>query len=168
MKINPHVQIRNMQQVGGQRNQVRKRDLKNNKDATDIQNDDHISLSDQAKMGQKVGESTGMAGRKGSKKTKKDDKARKHKTGMDRVELGHEEERQTQETGRDNTFQASRERVETSFKEMQKTGSRFTEVLQGASPDEKKVLGGLQQQVEQFAQNHEQQTGQKVDRTALF
>ncbi len=73
MRINPNIQsvrnLRNLQHVGGQRSAVSKKEI--SKGASEPQ--DRISISDQAKMGEKAGKTTGLAGQQGAKETKQDE-----------------------------------------------------------------------------------------------
>lgn len=67
-RIGRHKIVRNAHHVGAQRLGVRKKDIKSTKDEEDIKTQrDSVSLSDQAKKGEKAGETTGMSGRKGKK-----------------------------------------------------------------------------------------------------
>lgn len=77
-----------MNRVGGQTQSIRKKDMKPSQDTEDITTDrDQVSISDQAREGQKAGETTGIAGRKGSKQTRKKDEAAKQKESQVKEKL---------------------------------------------------------------------------------
>lgn len=74
-RIGQEVLTRNMQQVGGQTLGVRRRELKADKPADEVSTEhDQVDLSQQAREGQKAGETTGIAGREGNAQTGKKSK----------------------------------------------------------------------------------------------
>ena len=88
--------VRNATTVGAQRQVVKKRDMKGAKDQEEVQSHhDSITLSDQAKRGEKAGETTGSTGRKGAKETRKDEASGKKKKSGEKKEVATEEKVET-------------------------------------------------------------------------
>ena len=91
-RINHGKLVRNAVSVGAQRQVVKKREIKGEREQEEIQvHRDSITLTDQAKKGQKAGEATGETGRKGAKETGKDEASGRKKKSEKHLEVTTEE-----------------------------------------------------------------------------
>jgi hypothetical protein len=146
-------QIKNMQHVGGQVKSMKTKDLKPNPESGVK---DNVSLSEQARKSQHVGETTGMAGRTGAKENKlrTEDEVldRRHQLGEDKVELGKDE--------KDTSFVMG--------KDLKQAGDFMGEALSELSPEKRQMVANLNDQVNAFAAQEEERTGQPINKAALL
>ncbi len=144
---------------------VRKKDMtKGIKGEETDSTSDLISLSDQAKMGHKVGETTGMAGRKGSKttsgKTDEDEKIRSDRE--EQLDLfTHSEETEEKPHVQEKTPQQLEQ-------ELKSASEKMGNAINSLPPEKQQVIADLNQKVYQKATEEEQRTGVPQNRGAML